>query len=61
MANWEILPVVAAREGLTFTAIVREPNNPLVRQSLAKLRGVGGGERIGLQRVEPERRDELDI
>lgn len=45
LANWEILPVVAAREGLCFTSIVREPNNPLVRRTLASLRGVSGGKR----------------
>jgi len=39
LANWEILPTVAAREGVTMTNIVREPNNPLVRGTLAALRG----------------------
>jgi len=45
LANWEILPVVAAREGHRFTSIVREPNNPLVRRALSSLRGVSGGNR----------------
>ena len=29
LANWEILAVIAAQEGLAITTIVREPNNPL--------------------------------
>ena len=45
MANWEILPVAAARSGLEMTVIVREPNNPYVRGMVDRLRGVAGGGR----------------
>ena len=45
LANWEILPVTAARFGLDMTGIVREPNNPLVRPLMDRLRGVAGGGR----------------
>lgn len=44
LANWEILPVMAARHGVGMTAIVREPNNPLVRPLIDRLRGVAGGQ-----------------
>lgn len=43
MANWEIMPVTAARHGLDMTIIVREPNNPYVRAAIDSLRGVAGG------------------
>ena len=46
IANWEILPVMAANHGLDMTSIVREPNNPLVRTTLDRIRGVAGGGRI---------------
>ncbi|HMB77343.1 MAG TPA: lauroyl acyltransferase [Kiloniellaceae bacterium] len=46
LANWEILPAVATREGLAMTNIVREPNNPLVRGTLAALRGFAAGQSI---------------
>lgn len=45
LANWEILPVVAARNGFDLTGVVREPNNPYVRPLLERLRGVAGGRR----------------
>ena len=45
LANWEIMAVAAARRGLDMTVIVREPNNPLVRPILDRLRGVAGGDR----------------
>jgi KDO2-lipid IV(A) lauroyltransferase len=44
LANWEIIPAVAAREGIRLTTIVREPNNPLVRDAIAALRGFGPGQ-----------------
>lgn len=46
LANWEVLPVAAAQNGIDMTGIVREPNNPLVRPVLDRLRGVAGGVRV---------------
>ncbi len=46
IANWEVLPVIAAHHGIDMTSIVREPNNPLVRATLDRIRGVAGGERV---------------
>ncbi len=43
LGNWEILPVMAARIGLELTGVVREPNNPMVRPLLRRIRGVAGG------------------
>ena len=43
LGNWEILPVMAARIGLELTGVVREPNNPLVRPLLRRMRQVAGG------------------
>ena len=43
LANWEILPVIAAQMGLKLTGVVREPNNPLVRPLLRRIRSVAGG------------------
>jgi KDO2-lipid IV(A) lauroyltransferase len=45
MANWEVLPVSAARNGIELTGVVREPNNPFVRPLIDRLRGVAGGRR----------------
>ena len=45
LANWEILPVVAARTGIDMMGVVREPNNPYVRPLLERLRGIAGGTR----------------
>lgn len=45
LANWEILPVAAARLGLDLTNIVREPNNPYLRPIVERLRGVASGAR----------------
>ena len=46
LGNWEILPAVAAREGVHMANVVREPNNPLVRDSIAALRGFDAGQSI---------------
>lgn len=46
LANWEVLPVAAAQNGIHMTGIVREPNNRLIRPTLDRLRGVAGGARI---------------
>ncbi|RMD60703.1 MAG: lauroyl acyltransferase [Alphaproteobacteria bacterium] len=45
LANWEIMPVSAACYGIDMTIIVREPNNPLVRPMVERLRGAVGGAR----------------
>ncbi len=45
LANWEIMPVTAAQNGIDMTIVVREPNNPLVRPLIDRLRGVAGGGR----------------
>ncbi|MHA1599734.1 MAG: LpxL/LpxP family acyltransferase [Alphaproteobacteria bacterium] len=45
LANWEIVPIAAARIGVNVTVVVREPNNPYVRPLLDRLRGVAGGTR----------------
>ena len=45
LANWEIVPIAAARNGVDVTVVVREPNNPYVRPLLDRLRGVHGGAR----------------
>ena len=47
LANWEVMPVVAARNGMDMTAVVREPNNPYVRPLLERLRGIAGGASAG--------------
>ncbi len=45
LANWELLAVVAARNGVDMTGVVRDPNNPYIRPLLDRLRGVAGGRR----------------
>jgi KDO2-lipid IV(A) lauroyltransferase len=45
LANWEIMPVTAAQNGVDMTVIVRVPNNPYVRNALDAMRGVAGGGR----------------
>ena len=45
LANWEIMPVVAAQSGVDMTTIIREPNNPYVRGIVDRMRGVAGGAR----------------
>ena len=41
--NWEILPVVAAANGLSVTALFRPPNNPYVRDELLAARRTATG------------------
>ncbi len=43
LANWEVMPVVAASHGVPMTTIIRDPNNPMVRDKLQRLRQVWGG------------------
>ncbi len=45
LANWEVMAGVAAKRGIDMTSVVREPNNPLVRPLIERLRGVAGGGR----------------
>lgn len=46
LANWEVMAVVAAQQGVELTIIVREPNNPYVQPTVDRLRGTSGGHRI---------------
>ena len=45
LANWEVLVGAAAQRGIDTVGVVREPNNPLVRPLIERLRGAAGGER----------------
>ena len=45
LANWEVLVGAAAQRGIDTTGVVREPNNPLVRPLIDRLRGTAGGGR----------------
>ncbi len=45
LANWEVLAGVATQRGIDITGVVREPNNPLVRPLIDRLRGTAGGGR----------------
>ncbi|MGO1120282.1 lysophospholipid acyltransferase family protein [Rhodovibrionaceae bacterium A322] len=47
LANWEVMPIMAARRNLELIAIVRLPNNPYVQGVVDRLRGVAGGQRVG--------------
>jgi KDO2-lipid IV(A) lauroyltransferase len=46
LANWEIMAPVSEAHGVDLTVIIREPNNPLVRPMVDRLRGMAGGARI---------------
>lgn len=46
LANWEVMPFVACRQGIDLAVIERAPNNPLVGALLERLRGVAGGRRL---------------
>ncbi len=45
LANWEVLVGASAQRGIDTIGVVREPNNPLVRPLIERLRGAAGGER----------------
>lgn len=45
LANWEVLAGVATQHGIDITGVVREPNNPLVRPLIDRLRSAAGGGR----------------
>jgi len=51
LANWELLPIGASRQGLTLTSIYRRPNNPLIRELMT------AGRRDGRGRLVPKGRD----
>lgn len=46
LANWELLPAGAAREGLALTSVYRRPNNPLLHRLMTRHRRVGQGELV---------------
>ncbi|MFD2264097.1 lauroyl acyltransferase [Lacibacterium aquatile] len=43
LANWELLPIVAAQQGVELTGVYRRPNNPFVDRIVLKLREPAGG------------------
>lgn len=43
LANWEVIAIATARRVGNLNIIVREPNNPLVRDAVDRMRTVGGG------------------
>lgn len=43
LANWEVIAIATARRVDDLNVVVREPNNPLVRDAVDRLRRVGGG------------------
>jgi KDO2-lipid IV(A) lauroyltransferase len=43
-ANWELLPVAAARHGLPVTVLYRPPNNPIAAEMLERIRRDAMGE-----------------
>jgi KDO2-lipid IV(A) lauroyltransferase len=45
-ANWEVMHIAAGHAGLDVVTVVRQPNNPLVRDLLEGWRSVAGGERV---------------
>lgn len=45
-ANWEVMHLTAGVIGLDVVTVVREPNNPLVRDRLEAWRSVVGGARV---------------
>ncbi|MET4805494.1 KDO2-lipid IV(A) lauroyltransferase [Limibacillus sp. MBR-115] len=46
-ANFEAMHVRGARELVRTATVVRDPNNPMIRDALEHFRKVGGGERVG--------------
>lgn len=42
VGNWEVLPLMAAKNGLAFHPVFRPPNNPLVAKKLEELRRLNG-------------------
>lgn len=46
LANWEIMAPVATLNSVDIAIVIREPNNPLVRPLVDRLRGNAGSERI---------------
>lgn len=42
LANWEIMPILAAQVGLQGAAVVRPPNNPYVADWVARQRAIKG-------------------
>lgn len=46
LANWELLPAGAARQGLPLTSVYRRPNNPYLHRLMTRHRRVGQGELV---------------
>lgn len=46
LANWEVIAIATARRVGNLHIIVREPNNPLVREAVDRLRTVGGAHMV---------------
>jgi KDO2-lipid IV(A) lauroyltransferase len=44
LANWELLPVAAARHGLPVTVLYKPPNNPIAAEMLERIRRDAMGE-----------------
>jgi len=49
LGNFEVVPLYAARRGLTLHAFARAPNNPLFAKVVAKIRGTGGARLLSKQ------------
>lgn len=51
LGNFEVVPLNAARRGLTLHAFARPPNNPLMARVIARIRGTGGAKLLTKQAV----------
>jgi len=49
LGNFEVVPLYAARRGLTLHAFARPPNNPLLAEVIARIRGTGGARLLSKQ------------
>jgi len=49
LGNFEVVPLNAARRGLTLHAFARAPNNPLLAAVVARIRGTGGAKLLSKQ------------
>jgi len=46
LANWEVIAIATARRIGNLYIVVREPNNPLVRNAIDRVRRVAGGQMV---------------
>lgn len=51
LGNFEVVPLYAARRGLTLHAFARPPNNPLLAKVIAGIRGTGGARMLAKHAV----------